>query len=205
MAEKEAKIRPETQKEDKYEIDDLSSEMGIDYSQLRDLLKVGKWKEADEETITLMLKASGREEKGYLTPESIKSFSCIDLRTIDTLWVKYSKGHFGFSVQKHLWESLGGQTGSYDEEIYDKFSATLGWKKLKNQNLVLVKGLKWLQWYELTFDLNAPQGHLPACPGKRGDRLYGDSTDMCVHARYKVVHLTLKLEECNINNWKSFG
>ncbi len=34
--------------------------------------------------------------------------TCEDLRTIDQLWVKYSNGRFGFSVQKRIWHSIGG-------------------------------------------------------------------------------------------------
>ncbi|MEI2580272.1 GUN4 domain-containing protein [Scytonema sp. PRP1] len=87
---------------------DLPSEKGVDYTRLRDLLAAGKWKEADEETFAVMLKASGRENDGWLDIESIKNFPCTDLRTIDQLWVKYSNGGFGFSVQKRIWESVVG-------------------------------------------------------------------------------------------------
>lgn len=84
------------------EEDDLPSEKGVDYTRLRDLLKAGKWKEADEETLTVMLKAAGREKEGWLNSDSIEKFPCTDLRTIDQLWVKYSKGRFGFTVQKRI-------------------------------------------------------------------------------------------------------
>lgn len=47
------------------ENDNLSSEKGVDYRRLRDLLKAGKWKEADEETLVVMLKTSGREQKRW--------------------------------------------------------------------------------------------------------------------------------------------
>ncbi|MGA9382588.1 MAG: serine/threonine-protein kinase, partial [Phormidium sp.] len=69
--------------------DDLSSDKGVDYGKLRDLLKGGSWKEADEETLAVMLKVAGREKEGYLDRERIDKFPCTDLRTIDQLWVKY--------------------------------------------------------------------------------------------------------------------
>lgn len=47
-------------------IDELHSEKGVDYTQLRNLLATGKWKEADEETLTVMLKVAGREKQGSL-------------------------------------------------------------------------------------------------------------------------------------------
>lgn len=85
----------------------LKSSVGMDYRQLRDLLAVGKWKEADAETARVMLAAMKREKEGWLREEDTWFFPCEDLRTIDQLWVKYSNGRFGFSVQKRIYQSLG--------------------------------------------------------------------------------------------------
>ncbi|MFM6861255.1 MAG: GUN4 domain-containing protein, partial [Dolichospermum sp.] len=98
---------------------ELKSAVGMDYRKLRDLLKGGNWKEADEETLRVML-AVAREREGWLNVESIDNFPCADLRTIDQLWVKYSKDTFGFSVQKRIYQGLGG-TREYNPEIYRKF------------------------------------------------------------------------------------
>ncbi|MEC4819872.1 MAG: serine/threonine-protein kinase [Scytonema sp. PMC 1069.18] len=125
----------------------LSSEKGVDYTRLRDFLKAGQWKEADEETLAVMLKATGREKEGWLSSESLKNFPCTDLATIDKLWVKYSGGRFGFSVQKRIWESVG--------KDYEKFGGRVGWRK----------GWLWMNkmwvYKNVTFDTSAPPGHLP--------------------------------------------
>ncbi|MEG4987482.1 serine/threonine-protein kinase [Microcoleus sp. BR0-C5] len=84
------------------------SAVGMDYTNLQNLLAAKKWREADEETARVMLKVAGREKEGGLNTESIDNFPCEDLRTIDQLWVKYSNGRFGFSVQKRIYKSLGG-------------------------------------------------------------------------------------------------
>jgi len=55
----------------------------------------------------VMLKGAGREEKGWLNIKDIEKFPCEDLRTIDQLWVEYSNGSFGFSVQKRIYRSVG--------------------------------------------------------------------------------------------------
>uniref|UniRef100_A0A0C1NM16 GUN4-like domain-containing protein n=1 Tax=Tolypothrix bouteillei VB521301 TaxID=1479485 RepID=A0A0C1NM16_9CYAN len=68
-----------------------------------------------------MLKAALREKQGWLNDESIKNFPCTDLRTIDQLWVKYTNGRFGFSVQKRIWFSVG--------KDYGKFAVSVGWRK----------------------------------------------------------------------------
>ena len=126
------------------------SAVGMDYTNLRNLLAAQKWKEADEETARVMLKVAGREKEGWLNTESIDNFPCEDLRTIDQLWVKYSNGRFGFSVQKRIYQSLGG-TSSYDERVWEKFGDKVGWRKNN----------KWLCYYELSFLEKAPEAHLP--------------------------------------------
>jgi uncharacterized caspase-like protein len=130
---------------------DLNSERGIDYKRLRDLLAAQKWKQADRETVSLMLKVAGREKEGWLNVESINKFPATDLRIIDHLWVKFSNGRFGFSVQKRIWESLGGQP-DVDYETWCKFCDRLGWRRNHN----------WLFYCDLNFTTNAPEGHFPA-------------------------------------------
>ncbi|CCQ59603.1 GUN4 domain-containing protein, partial [Crocosphaera watsonii] len=43
------------------------------------------------------------------------NFPCEDLRIIDQLWVKYSNGQFGFSVQKQIYMDELGGTKMYNE------------------------------------------------------------------------------------------
>jgi hypothetical protein len=135
----------------------ISRSTGVDYTNLRDLLATGKWKEADEETSRAMLQAAKREKEGWFRQEDIDNFSCEDLRTIDQLWLSASKGKFGFSVQKEIYESLGG-TREYDEAVWDKFGDRVGWKK----------GVSWLWKKELTYSAEAPKAHLPAGIGRSG-------------------------------------
>ncbi len=130
----------------------LRSEKGIDYTKLRDLLKAQKWKDADKETYLRMLEVVGRKDGDYLRVEEIKQFPCEDLRIIDQLWVKYSNGKFGFSVQKKIWQECGSPT-SYNDD-WEKFGDRVGWR-------VNVKG-EWLSYSDLNFSLTAPSGHLPS-------------------------------------------
>jgi serine/threonine-protein kinase len=127
----------------------LKSARGVNYTRLRDLLAAGKWKEADRETFNVMLKAARQDREGYFTRESIDNFPCDDLRTIDQLWVKYSQGLFGFSVQKKIWLEVGGKV---DRETERKLGDRVGWRR----------GGKWLNYDDLTFNLTAQSGHLPA-------------------------------------------
>jgi serine/threonine protein kinase len=131
---------------------ELNSPKAVDYTWLEKILAAGYWKQADRETAKLMLQLVGREKEGWLGEEHIKNFPAQDLRTIDQLWVKYSRGQFGFSVQKRIWESVGGQPGKYDYQVFCKLAIALGWRE---NNL-------WKSYSSLTFSLkDAPRGHLP--------------------------------------------
>ena len=100
------------------EISNLS-ERGVDYTKLRELLATEKWAEADDETDTIMLLIAGKEKVGYLDVLDIQKYFCEDFRIINQLWLKYSNGHFGFSVQKCIREE-------FKENLYE-FLDRVGW------------------------------------------------------------------------------
>ena len=122
---------------------ELSSAVGADYTLLRDLLAAGKWKEADDETRLVMLKVADRESIGWLNEDSLNKFPCTDLRTVDQLWVSYSQGRFGFSVQKCIYEEVG--------RDWEKMGDRVGWRN----------GKKWLSLSDIAYNIDAPIGHLP--------------------------------------------
>ena len=155
----------------------LKSEGGLDYTKLRDLLATGEWQKADEETLNKMLEAAGRTEERWLRSEDIARFPCEDLRTIDQLWVKYSNGRFGFSVQKRIYESLGGSR-EYDRKIWEAFGDRVGWR-VNNT---------WLYYQHLEFPALAPEGYLPGVLGFGDSMLLWDSR----------CSLASRLVECNI-------
>jgi hypothetical protein len=132
------------------------------YGPLAYLLACYQWREADEETRAVMLEVANRESRGYLDEKDFDNFPCEDLRTIDQLWVYYSKGRFGFSVQKDIYLGLGGTrlggTRKYNKEIWIEFCDRVGWRK---------RG-RWLSYSDLTFELRdpTPRGHLP-CSASR--------------------------------------
>ncbi|MCL2932321.1 MAG: GUN4 domain-containing protein [Trichodesmium sp. MAG_R03] len=135
----------------------LVSARQINYELLRDFLAAGKWKEADEETGNCMLKVTKREKEGWLRVEDMDDFPCQDLGTIDQLWLKYSNGKFGFSLQKQIYYGLGG-TKQYDSRIWRAFGDKVGWRQRGS----------WLEYPDLNFSLDTHyKGHLP-----RAGRVY---------------------------------
>ncbi|WP_228020700.1 serine/threonine-protein kinase [Sphaerospermopsis sp. LEGE 08334] len=160
---------------------ELESDVGIDYIKLSKLLKARKWEEADEETAQIMLGVAKREKEGYLEVEHIDNFPCADLRTIDQLWVKYSNGKFGFSVQKRIYQGLGG-TREYNSEIWEKFGDKVGWR-IED----------WLYYEDIIFDIKAPEGHLPYI------LLWEDHGDLEGLGGSEVISsLASRLVDCNI-------
>ncbi len=129
------------------------SNVDYEYTELERLLSQEKWKEADEETARCMLQVAEREQEGWLRVEDIERFPCTDLRTIDQLWVQYSNGKFGFSVQKKIYHNLGG-TREYNGEVYEAFNNEVGW--CPEGQLLL--------YSDLDFSLDEHyMGYLPGC------------------------------------------
>lgn len=132
--------------------DYLLSEKGIDYTKLRDFLTAGQWKEADYETYLVMLEAVGRTNGDWIRDQELLNFPCTDLRTIDRLWVKYSNGRFGFSVQKQIYLEVGGlPDGKYYYQAWEKLGERVGWRVKES----------WIKYSDVKFHTNAPVGHLP--------------------------------------------
>lgn len=136
----------------------LVSAVGMDYINLRNLLAAKNWEEADEETVRVMSKVAGREEEGWLDTESIEEFPCEDLRSIDQLWVKYSNGRFGFSVQKRIYQSLGG-TSEYDRKVWEAFGDRVGWRK---NNRWMYYNHNYFSELNIIYSEEAPEAHLPS-------------------------------------------
>ena len=147
LAEKEKTTKVEQQSKN---IIELISGKFVDFTKLKNLLEQQKWKEADLETNKLMLKAAGLDNKGYLSVNDIDNFPSKDLRIINQLWTRNSDNKFGFSIQKEIYQSLGG-TKIYDEKIWNDFGYCVGWKKGEN----------WQHFDKLIFSLDAVKAHLP--------------------------------------------
>jgi hypothetical protein len=163
--------------------DELKSEKGVDYQKLRDILRSAEWEAADLETSLVMCEVAGRKNEGWLEKEDIDTFPCADLQTIDRLWVKYSGGKFGFSVQKQIWLSVGGKPdASYD--TYKIFCDRVGWYEPFKENFLMSSQI-YSQKNSFSF-----QGNFPF-EGTGGRRKIGGWLGW-------VSSLAEKLVNCNI-------
>lgn len=145
------KVEPEL----RTELESVSERIATSfYQNLERFLSNQQWREADEETYRLMLKAVGKEEGQYLTPKDMQNFPCEELQTLDRLWVEFSKGHFGFSVQKQIYVETGNPLdGEHHGKTWNKFADRVGW----------MIGTEYVRYTKVTFDTSAPKGHLPFC------------------------------------------
>ncbi|PZV18506.1 MAG: NTPase (NACHT family) [Leptolyngbya sp.] len=121
------------------------------YQQLEEFLKNGQWKEADDETYRLMITTVGKEVGQYFESDELLNFPCEELLAIDGLWVKYSRGKFGFSVQKEIYLSVGGiADGRYHNEAFERFGDAVAWRRNGSWE------------FKFIYNIASPKGHLPS-------------------------------------------
>ena len=138
----------------------ISPKTGIDYTKLRNLLKEGEWSQADLHTYKLVEQivksAKLNNKRTFIELKTIAEYSCSDIRTIDSLWKKYSDNRFGFSQQQKVWQSVN-QKGDFSTETWRRFATEVGWKKGEVNS-----SSGYLLYDQLDFEPNeAPAGHLP--------------------------------------------
>ena len=134
----------------------VSSGQGIDYAPMQRALAQQEFEEADRITSEILRQLAGPAavKRGYVYYSEVADFAAVDLESLDRLWVVYSQGRFGFSVQLRLLRSLA--------DRWDQLWPRLGWKQ----------GGIWTRYPgSFTWSLQAPEGHLPLVNQLRGVRL----------------------------------
>lgn len=134
----------------------LRSSMDIDYLQLQKLLAEREFQAADKLTAEKLCELAGIDavQRKWIYFTEVQQLPHIDLQTIDALWRLHSQGKFGFSIQRDMWLGMG--------KNWDKLWVKIGWKN----------GNNWTRYPgAFTWDLTAPQGHLPLSNQLRGVRV----------------------------------
>ncbi len=118
--------------------------------ELENYLKKGQWKAADQETAWIFYQMMIiTRTRGFR--ELYEQIPCDILKNLDQLWVDYSGGKFGFSVQHQIYDHLS-KAEKDNQEVWTKFGDLIGWR---------LKG-EWLEYNALPFNLRAFGGNLPA-------------------------------------------
>jgi len=111
------------------------------FKTLRSLLEQGNWQRAEAETKKLMLRGT---DQTYFNGNIINNLSCSNLKIINRLWVQYSSGRFGFSVQGEIWRGV--------KNDYKQFEERVGWRR----------GYEGPLTNPPNYSLEAKKGHLPS-------------------------------------------
>ena len=125
------------------------------YEKLQKLLAAENFERADWETIDLIRSITKKEDLESITPEDMKVFPCNELQVIDRLWLKYSQGKFGFSVQLNIYQQVGGSletTILQEDKIIVEFGKKVGC--LQND--------RWQKCDDLDYTISAPIGCHPS-------------------------------------------
>ncbi|EKU98300.1 hypothetical protein Lepto7375DRAFT_7575 [Leptolyngbya sp. PCC 7375] len=129
------------------------------------------WRKADRLTSVALASSAYSKDLKTILPSSIP---CNTLRKVDSLWSEYSAGHFGFSVQKEIYEKINNTAGVFDAS-WIRFTHEVGWSRVSGNieaiNDVRDSRIEWLSGNELLWsegmdgnELKAsgsPSGHLP--------------------------------------------
>ena len=129
---------------------------GIDYRPLQQHLMQLEYEDADRLTSEILRQLAGPDavKRGYVFYSEVAAMPSVDLESLDRLWLVYSQGRFGFSVQGRLLRACGGQ--------WERLWPRLGWKH---------EG-RWTRYPGgFTWSLSAPEGHMPLVNQLRGVRL----------------------------------
>jgi hypothetical protein len=133
----------------------LDSASRIDYEPLQQMLIQQDFEAADRLTSQKMCEAAGSAAvaRGWVYFTEVAQINNADLHTINLLWLVYSEGKFGFSVQRKIWLGLG--------KNWEKLWLQIGWKK----------GGKFTRYPGgFIWSLDAPKGHLPLSNQIRGNK-----------------------------------
>nr|YP_009370206.1 conserved hypothetical plastid protein [Bulboplastis apyrenoidosa]ARO90695.1 conserved hypothetical plastid protein [Bulboplastis apyrenoidosa] len=133
----------------------FNSSYDINYDKLHLLLIEQKFQEADKLTQNKLCKLANipNQNRTWLYFTDIKKLPGQDLQHIDQLWNIYSKGKFGFSIQKKIWLQ--------SNKDWNQLWINLGWQI--NNKLCRYPS-------EFIWEINAPNGHLPLFNQLRGVR-----------------------------------
>ncbi len=116
---------------------------------LDELLSQSNWKEADEETKSIILTIS--QASSVLNEQAIYRLSCQTLSHINQSWKNKSEGRFGFAIQVQKWKNLFGSKFEPTNENFETFATELGWR---------YRGV-FLHNNQINYSSSAPPGHLP--------------------------------------------
>lgn len=129
-----------------------NEQKNINYTELKQFLVAGRWRDADKETARVMYEATNYPTSGELNVTDIQNFPEDVILEIDELWRKYSNNLFGFSIQSEIYINELNAQYDFDETIWKEFGIRIGWRDL----------IDWYPYDKLNYSpSNNRKGNLP--------------------------------------------
>jgi len=149
---------------------ELKSSVGFDFVPLLTALKAQDFLEADQLTRDGIITLAGEAavKRGYVYFSEAPKLPKDDMATLERLWLTYSEGKFGYSVQAKIFNT------KKVDRILERMYERIGWSKPDGGLL------RWLpdKGNEFIYDLEkAPKGHLPLTSTLRGTQLLKNLLD----------------------------
>jgi GUN4-like len=134
----------------------LSAAIAEQLAVLQEQLQAQDWAAADRQTRLLLAPGSVLTQ-----PSNPASMQPELIRAVDRLWLTASNGRFGLSVQLRLWQEALAAHPNNPEAAVNAFRDRTGWKLTTPRTEVDFISSDWRNEAELTYSLQAPEGHLP--------------------------------------------
>ena len=132
---------------------------------LIDQLRTGNFEAADQTTRDLLIEIAGADatKRGYVYWTEARMLDAAALGAVENLWLHYSDGKFGYTVQKDVWRRQKG--------VFDRFCDKIGWTT-EDDATGQARKRRWFGQSEFFYTLQeAPKGHLPLTSALRGTQL----------------------------------
>ena len=203
------------------ETDSATLDVVIYYGALKQLLRDENWIQANRLTKRILIKLAYDRERSandWIRSEQIANIPCQDIFKLDSLWLTYSNNRFGFTVQKAMWEKLGG-TREYSYSTLKKFGNRVDWFEEAPLFNILNLLDSWYSQEKIEARINQvqnninelPQGYLPFLTWGYINKL--SSTDQFVqktdldffHSNFYIGSLYDRMNVCKGNMTMFYG
>jgi GUN4-like len=149
------------------------SAVGADFGPLEKLLKAEQWEAAAEATQDVVFQISQKNHhptigQDMLTAQSVENFPCKDIKSLDSLWRKYSHNRFGYRSQllaaNRQSIALNYEKLRESPQVWSQFTSQMGWQAWQARTE---------ESSEVKQSTDVPEGNFPLPVRSTGD--FGDA------------------------------
>ena len=172
------------------------SAVGADFGPLEKLLKAQEWASAAAETQNVVFQVSLKNSEptigqDLLTSQAVQKFPCQDIKSIDSLWRKYSQDRFGYASQlmavKRRGFELDYEKLSRSPEVWSQFADQLGWSDWQARRL---------ESAEIKQKTDVPEGNFPLAVRSTAD--FGDAAVVRGELAVFGMSFLVRAKQCGV-------